>query len=49
MKITFIFSCSGMFRHVPECSGLFHVPDFIDAANKHALNVDGGKHCLVCF
>ena len=20
MKITFIFSCSGMFRHVPECS-----------------------------
>ena len=23
MKITFIFSCSGMFRHVPECSGMF--------------------------
>ena len=19
-----------MFRHVPECSGMFHVPDFID-------------------
>ena len=31
MKITFIFSCSGMFRHVPECSGMFHVPGFIDA------------------
>ena len=31
MKITLIFSCSGMFRHVPECSGMFHVPDFIDA------------------
>ena len=31
MKITFIFSCSGMSRHVPECSGIFHVPDFIDA------------------
>ena len=23
MKITLIFSCSGMFRHVPECSGMF--------------------------
>ena len=31
MKITFIYSCSGMFRHVLECSGMFHVPDFIDA------------------
>ena len=31
MKITFIFSCSGMFRNVPECSGMFHVPAFIDA------------------
>ena len=30
MKIIFIFSCSGMFRHVPECSGMFHVPGFID-------------------
>ena len=29
--IAFVFSCSGMFRHVPECSGMFHVPDFIDA------------------
>ena len=32
MKTTFIFSCSGMFRHVPACSGMFrNVPDFIDA------------------
>ena len=31
MKIIFIFSCSGMFRDVPECSGMFHVPGFIDA------------------
>ena len=31
MKITFIFSCSGMFRDVPACSGMFHVPGFIDA------------------
>ena len=23
MKIIFIFSCSGMFRHVPACSGMF--------------------------
>ena len=31
MKITFIFSCSGMLRDVPECSGMFHVPGIIDA------------------
>ena len=31
MKIIFIFSCSGMLRDVPECSGMFHVPGFIDA------------------
>ena len=30
MKIIFIFSCSGMFRNVPACSGMFHVPGFID-------------------
>ena len=23
--------CSGMFRNVPECSGMFHVPGFVDA------------------
>ena len=27
----FFFSCSGMFRNVPACSGMFHVPGFIDA------------------
>ena len=28
MKITFIFSCSGMFRDVPGCSGMFpNVPE----------------------
>ena len=32
----FLKSCSGMFRYVPEfnvpgCSGMFHVPNFIDA------------------
>ena len=30
MKIIFIFSCSGMFRDVPACSGMFRVPGFID-------------------
>ena len=25
------FPCSGMFQNVPECSGMFHVPDFVDA------------------
>ena len=28
MKIIFIFSCSGMFRNVPACSGMFRVPGF---------------------
>ena len=32
IKIIFIFSCSGMFRDVQECSGMFRVPGFIDAA-----------------
>ena len=27
MTIIFIFSCSGMFRNVPACSGMFRVPD----------------------
>ena len=31
MKIIFIFSCSGMFRDVPECSGMFRVLGLIDA------------------
>ena len=31
MKITFIFSCSGMLRNVPACSGMFRVSGFIDA------------------
>ena len=26
-----VLGCSGMFRNVPECSGMFHVPSFIDA------------------
>ena len=30
MKIIFIFSCSGIFRDVPECSGMFRVLGFID-------------------
>ena len=30
VKIIFTFSCSGMFRNVPECSGMFRVPGFID-------------------
>ena len=34
MKITFIFSCSGIFRDVPECTGMIRVPGFIDAPFK---------------
>ena len=25
-----------MFRNVPECSGMFHVPGFIDAPTKYS-------------
>ena len=28
--IIIIIQCSGIFRNVPGCSGMFHVPDFID-------------------
>ena len=28
--IIIIIRCSGMFRDVPGCSGMFHVPGFID-------------------
>ena len=35
MKIIFIFSCSGMFRNFPACSGMFRVPGFIDAPSGH--------------
>ena len=34
-KIISIFSCSGMLRHAPECSGMFRVPGFIDAYLKY--------------
>ena len=27
-----IIRCSGMFGDVPECSGMFHVPGFIDGS-----------------
>ena len=41
MRIIFSFSCSGMFRDVPECSGMFRVPGFIDgrsACHKRGTN-----------
>ena len=42
MKIIFIFSCSGMFRNVPACSGMFHVPGFIDAPGyRHSVRPVG--------
>ena len=34
MKIIFIFSCSGMFRHVPECS-LFRVLSTLHGLASH--------------
>ena len=40
MKIIFIFSCSGMFRNVPACSGMFHVPGFINARYGHIRVID---------
>ena len=35
MKNILIFSCSGMFRNVSECSGMFLSPGFIDAHLVH--------------
>ena len=35
----FIFSCSGMFRNVPACSGMFHVPDFIDGLQRYPRSI----------
>ena len=32
--IMIIMPCSGMFRNVPGCSGMFHVTAFIDARRK---------------
>ena len=29
--------CSGMFRNVPECSGMFHVPGFVDARSRASI------------
>ena len=29
--------CSGMFRNVPGCSGMFHVPAFVDALYQSAF------------
>ena len=39
MKIIFIFACSGMFRNVPACSGMFHVPGFIDGPKDRGIFV----------
>ena len=39
MKITFIFSCSGMFRDVPECSGMSRRrPIFIPRSAKQNMS-----------
>ena len=43
MKIIFIFSCSGMFRHVPACSAMFRVPGFIDGH----FHTEMSNKCLV--
>ena len=39
MKNILFFSCSGIFRDVPECSGMFHVPGFIDAPSPARLAI----------
>ena len=51
MKITFIFSCSGTFRDVQECSGMFRVPAFIYALvllrEFQITGAWGNKPCLM--
>ena len=39
MNFFFIFSCSGMFRNVLACSGMFHVPGFIDGRYRNTIEV----------
>ena len=41
MKIIFIFSCSGMFRHVPECS-VFRVLSTASEMNDFCLQQGKG-------
>ena len=45
--IIIIIRCSGMFRNVPECSEMFHVPGFIDGpfSLKVTMHLQG---CLAC-
>ena len=33
-----------MFRNVPECSGMFHVPDFIDAQSFHLCRLKNHEY-----
>ena len=40
--------CSGTFRNVPECFGMFHVPGFIDGRNKPYLMLHGLNSVLKC-
>ena len=49
MKITLIFSCSGMFRDVPAYSGMFHVPGFIDAPLFSAYYLGKGNETAQSF
>ena len=42
--IMIIMPCFGMFRNVPRCSGMFHVPDFIDARPKSLASA----HSIIC-
>ena len=46
MKIVFIFSCSGMFRNVPACSGMFRVPGFIVSVSRVASEVCDSRRWL---
>ena len=46
MKITFIFSCSRMFRHVPACSGMFQNIPCSGFYRRPTLRVAG--HAMRC-
>ena len=37
-----------MFRDVPECSGMFRVPGFIDGRKKYVIDRFINLHCLKC-
>ena len=46
-KLSHVPGISGMFQNVPECFGMFHVPDFIDG--RSLLRTDNVQEQISIF